>query len=373
MQIDPIHNKSAMRILRLVLAGGLTLSGAAYAADAPKADMAKADSAAKPAAAAGKPDKNALKAAQTAVQNAIAALQKEYQAHVKDPKTALRDKSNYFTENPSTDILPETIVQALGSTLNPDPVGDSYIKWQLLSGVPGKFDDQLAPLAAAAYSKAAKPPVRPGLSQADKRQLDPLTRDVHTADESVALTKKLSELVDPWEARIKTLVSYRDDLYAKLPMIPEALVGRLDDLKSRVEAGIDSEVLLKSVIGDITSWVATNPPAAHLYVMVERVKTLTKGGGGGAKPANNTPGGKGMGKYANAGSGGGGMQQFPPKYYDHVEFDSTSKQWKWADQGTKLARGTVLTDFLVTLEDSAKTSTNKGMASDTPAKDTMKK
>ena len=143
--------KKNNRAMVWALMGGLAIAGAAPAADMAKMDMAKptaakADSA-KPATA--KPDPKATAAAMKAVQAAIAILQKEVVAHQKDPQSALRDKCNYFTDNPSTDLLPEVIVQALGSTISPDAPSDSYVKWQLLSGAPAKFDAETGRLAAA--------------------------------------------------------------------------------------------------------------------------------------------------------------------------------------------------------------------------------
>ena len=371
MKNEPISKKTvAIRAMALLLVGGMALAGTALVGTVLGADAPIGDATAKPQAA--KPDRNGIKAAQAAVQSAIVALQKEVQAHVKDPKIALREKCNYFTENPSPNLLPEAIVQALGSKVSSDPVADSYVKWQLLSGVSGKFDEQLALLAASAYDKAAKPPARPGLLAEEKRQLDAYTKNVHSADDSLVLTKKLAELTEAWEARVKPITAYRDELYAKLPPSPEALVARVDDLKDRTEAGIDGEVMLKATMADIDQWVAKDPPATHLYVMVERVKRLTgdKGGGGKAVPG---AAGRGMNKYGNY--AGGAMQQFPPKYFEHVEFvDEKPKPayWKWADVTTKLARGDTLKDFIVTLEDSAKNSTNKGVAGDM-TKGAMKK
>src|SRR2546423_9461187 len=83
-------------ILMVSLAVGAAQTGAV---DAPK-DAAR-NGAAKPATAAGAGAKNS-KNAQQVVGAASAALLKEYAAHQKDPSSALRQKSNYITEHPST-------------------------------------------------------------------------------------------------------------------------------------------------------------------------------------------------------------------------------------------------------------------------------
>ncbi len=353
------------RAMVWALMGGLAMTGAASAADTGKMDMAK-PTAAKPDSAKptpAKPDPKATAAATKAVQAAIAILQKEVIAHQKDPQSALRDKCNYFTDNPSTDLLPEVIVQALGSTISPDAPSDSYIKWQLLSGAPAKFDAETGRLAATMLMKAAKPILRPGASANDKRLLDPLVRDVKNVDDSLAMTKKLEGLVTPWEERNKPVLAYRDELYSRLPVGPEALVAHLEDVTQRVEAGYTGEKIMAEAAAEITKWIDTNPPAAHLYVMAERVKKVIAKGGGKPAPTNggnNTPGGKGMKGYGPnnppANYAAGGAMQYPPKYYDHVEFDSKYNKWMWADISGRYVRAETLTDLLNTLEDSAKTA-----------------
>jgi hypothetical protein len=356
------RNLSIQSALRWAVVGALTLAAPVRAADTAKMDPAKSDtSKIDPKATTAKPDKNAIKASQAALQTAVTALLAETKAHLQSAKTPLREKSDYFSENKAPSLLPETIVQALGSTISPDVPSDSYIKWQLLSGAPAKFDDSLAKPAAAAYMKLGKIPLRPGITAADKRQLDPLVKEVKNSDDAVVVTKKLEDLVTPWEARNKPILAYRDELYARLPAIPEALVARLDDGVQRVEAGYPSEAYWQGTSEAITKWLDTNPPVPHLYVMAERVKGVINRGG--AKPAQNTGGGtKGMGaaKYGNYPGYGAtpGMVQYPPKFYEHVAFDSDKgvNKWRWYDENARQARAEVLSDLLVTIEDAAKTA-----------------
>ena len=320
--------KKNKRAMVWALAGGLAVAGAASAVDTKmdggkamaKPEATKSDIA-KPAA---KPDPKATAAAMKAVQTAITSLQKEVAAHQKDAQTPLRDKCNYFTENPSTDLRPEAIVQALGSTISPDAVSDSYIKWQLLSGAPPKFDVETGRTAAVAYMKAAKPLARPGLSAADKRQLDPLLKEVKNVDDSLALTKKLEGLVTAWEERNKPVIAYREELAARLPAGPEALVAHLEDVTQRIEAGYTGEHIMKEATDEITKWIDTNPPAAHLYAMAERVKKVVVKAGGKTTPMENpknTPGGKGTtakgyGNNYPPMNYAGAQVAFPPKYYE---------------------------------------------------------
>jgi hypothetical protein len=67
---------------------------------------------------------------------AITALRKEYMGFVKDPKATLREKSDYFKENPA-EVTPDAILKALEGSITGDAALQAYVKWQLLSGVEG--------------------------------------------------------------------------------------------------------------------------------------------------------------------------------------------------------------------------------------------
>src|SRR5881227_1730799 len=102
-----------------------------------------------------------------AVNAAVAALVKEYQAYAKDPKASpLREKSNYFIENPAPDATPELVVKALESSVGggSGAGGEAYVKWQLLSAVPDKFPEELVKRAIAVYRRTPAPSPHPGMN-----------------------------------------------------------------------------------------------------------------------------------------------------------------------------------------------------------------
>src|SRR4051812_28458017 len=99
-----------------------------------------------------------------AVTAAIQALQKEFAAHAKEPqKNKLRDKSDYFKANPSPDATPELIMKGLEGSVSGGYAAEAYVKWQLLSGIEGKFPDDLVKRAVAVYRRAPSPANHPGL------------------------------------------------------------------------------------------------------------------------------------------------------------------------------------------------------------------
>src|SRR5438477_3291237 len=97
-----------MRLSRglIALVGALLLGGVALGAE----DVARTPE--KPGVAPVKPKG-------LGVTMAVTALQKEFAAYVKDAKNnKLRDKSDYFKQNPSADATPEMILKALEGSVS---------------------------------------------------------------------------------------------------------------------------------------------------------------------------------------------------------------------------------------------------------------
>src|SRR5438045_2517767 len=89
--------------------------------------------------------------AQTSIQAGVAALVKEIETYLKDPKQGkLRDACDYFKENPSADVTQEQVVGVLEKSVGRNDLVNAYVKWQVLSAVPGKFDVKLAGRALSA-------------------------------------------------------------------------------------------------------------------------------------------------------------------------------------------------------------------------------
>lgn len=355
-------SRSVRWLLGTAIALGMAAPLPALAADAKAAAAAKTNS----------------QAATAAVQAATAALTKELAAHDQNPGTPLRDKSNYFTENPSADLTPEVIVQALVSKFRPDAMGDSYIKWQLLSAVPGKFDEKLSPTAADALMKAARPLPRPGVTADDRRKLDPYLKSIRNEEDAAKINKQLDELVAKWDEKNKPILAYRDDLYAKLTPGPATLLARLQDGAQRGEAGIDSNIMMKGVVEDIAQWSSHDVAPRDCLTMADQVQKIlldkmggnkAKGGGtGGGKSMRGGGGygsggayGGGGGRYPGGGGGGAAAAAIPAKYYEIVEYDAQKKIWMWHEKAPRFSKTEEISDLVTTLEDAAKGKANAGM------------
>jgi hypothetical protein len=324
-------------------------------------------------------EKKALKASATAVQAAITALQKEVLAHQADPKVLLRTKSTYFIENPVKEpIHPLAIIDALNTTISPDAPSDSYVKWQLLSGLRGKQDGKAAHDACIALYYAPRPLPRPGLSAADKKELNAFLKYVKSSDDATALTQKLTDQVELWARRNGPVIAYRDELSSKLPLGAEAIAARLEDIGQRIEAGYEGEKETAVIADAIDKWIDSKPPARDLQAMAEQVTAWLNRGK--PKPAKMPKAGRGSRieqlnpKYAKA-DFGEPMVPFPPTYYEHVEFVpdlqllkrifrnvrgiTDSVQWQWASVSARQLDTTTLTDLVVTLEEYARIAADR--------------
>jgi len=212
------------------------------AAPRPKAAAAK-PSVAKPAPA--KPN-NAT------IASVVAVLQKEFQAYAKDPSAnTIRTKSNYFTEHPSTEATPDNIMKALEGSIAGGPGVEAYVKWQLLSAIPGKFAPERLKRGIAVYHRAPMPiEPHPGLDHYRlKRAINGIRKEEvsqvqHEFDAAVHHFKDVNEV----------FISYRDELFAHLPVSLESINVGLEDVEERASRGLNANTLFDNVAAAIKSW-----------------------------------------------------------------------------------------------------------------------
>src|SRR5438445_3358020 len=186
----------------------------------PMAVVAKVAPATKPATrpAVSRPAVQSAEAkANLAVAKAVGVLKKEFADHQKDPVAALRKECDYFAKEPDGDVSVEAILNALDRRVGDDLVSDAYLKWQLLSGIPGKIDAKLAGRAIAIYQHAPQPVIRPGTSEAEKRQLQQmLPNHVESSDVADQYNKEWSDRVFKARQANEPIFRYRNELFEKL-------------------------------------------------------------------------------------------------------------------------------------------------------------
>jgi hypothetical protein len=203
------------------------------------------------------PNAKALaKAEATLIDAAVTELKKEYAAHLKDPaRSPLRPQSNYFTEHP-VQLSADSVLDALERPTSDDPRCAAYVKWQLLSGAPEKFDPAFHARALKVYENAPPPPPRFGSTQDDRMKLDALLLKARK-DEDAAISAKLEERVRREAEENKPVLLYRDALYAKLPEGYDTIVAGFRDAHDRAQAaagGGSSDEHAARVVKDALSW-----------------------------------------------------------------------------------------------------------------------
>ena len=231
------------------------------------------------AAGAGKPRLEA-KAEAAALDAAIDELKKEYSTHQKDPQKApLRPQSTYFIDHPAQ-LSPESIVTALEQPVGNDPRLVAYVRWQLLSAAPKKFDKDPKLLARVleAYRRAPQPVPRFGLSPQDQAKLDASLKGTRKEDDA-ALSAKLEELAGREAEANKPILAYRDALYARLPAGYESIVAGLRDAAERAAAaagGGTTDEHAGRVVADAQAWAqsgsADPKQCAELAELVARLR-----------------------------------------------------------------------------------------------------
>ena len=212
-----------------------------------------------------------------AVNAAVLVLVKEGQAGFKDTTAPLREKSDYFPDPAPAEITPEAILAALEKQLSSDPRVDAYVKWELLSGVPGHFADELAPRATNAYRRAPEPMSHPGL---ERNKLTSLLYRVGTMkkDRLDEVNRGYAEGLEKLTADNTPILRYRKAMLGRLPANVDTVLAGLDDISLQVRRGIDANPQWDGLAGTIQSWSLSADGRQMDAVMqsLGRLLTMTK-------------------------------------------------------------------------------------------------
>jgi hypothetical protein len=238
--------------------------------------------AAAPAAAPVKPGSTAAAPAKpgaSPVAPAITALVKEYQTSLKEKNgEGLREKCDYFTsaEKPEG-VTPEAIVAALEKPIPgaADARAEAYVKWQLLSGIPGKFPDELKPRVIKAYRRAPLPTDHPARNH---RVLDQKLYRIglFNQDAEVGINKELADAIARYRLYIDPILEYRDEVYRRLPGGYDTLVAGVQDTFDRVSHGAPATEFWKTVGGQVRAWALTASDANRLREMAGAIIKLNE-------------------------------------------------------------------------------------------------
>ncbi len=207
---------------------------------------------------------------------AVAALLAEYQAAMKDNKEdSLRSKSDYFQKEKNAAITAELILAELEKPISTDARADSYVKWQLLSGIDGHFPDTLTPRAIRAYRNAPLPADHPGINH-DALQKALNRMGANKQDLEVGINKELNDHIDKYKITIKPYLAYRNEFYAKLTPSYEMFEAAFFDMYTRVSHGADAYDMWKDMDKSIRAWALKSNEAQHMASLSADLAKLYK-------------------------------------------------------------------------------------------------
>lgn len=205
------------------------------------------------------------------------ALLKEYAAAKKEKAgEGLREKCDYFATDKPEDVTPELILAALERpTPGADARADAYVKWQLLSGVVGRFPDNLKARALKVYRAIPSPGPHPGLSKSLlERQLNAI--GTMKANAEAGINKDMTDAVARYRTAIEPVLSYRDELLSRIPPGYETIVAALADTYDRVTHGAPANEFWSTLSATIKSWALTEAEPGQLRQLAGAVAKLAE-------------------------------------------------------------------------------------------------
>lgn len=228
------------------------------------------------------------KAANAAIAQAVALLTKEAQAWIKDPNSKLREESDFFIseENPAGldlvgKLTNEALLAALERNIGADGRVDHYVKWQLLSGIQGRFNDpRRATRAVAIYKRIPQPQEHPGARKGNLDQM--IERSKGNRQEYERLAAEWNTRVQPIRQAAQLNFEYRSALLSTLPPSPEVFDLELQDAYNRALAGWNASEFIEMINGAIRTWASQGAAAKDISKvadLVRRFKDATTGDG----------------------------------------------------------------------------------------------
>jgi len=209
---------------------------------------------------------------QTSIQAGVAALVTEIETYLKDPKSGkLRDACDYFKENPSADVTQEQVVAVLERNVGRGDLVNAYVKWQVLSAVPAKFDVKLAGRALSAYRNAPRPTPRPGMTASEQRSLQRVVQRMND-DKMGEVNDQITEAVSRWREANRPITAYRDALFSRLPAAVVTFEAGFADALQRADAGMESRTHLEALVSAVKSWAAGDVKPNELAAVAQMAK-----------------------------------------------------------------------------------------------------
>ncbi len=252
-----------------------------------------------------------------AIQAAVKALTKEIETSLRTRISMPRGASDYFKDNPASDLPPQIVAGALRRVGGADPRIIAYVRWQLLSGLAGELDAKTIADLMQAYRAAPVPRPRPGVGAEDREQLSSLLKGATQSDEP-ALQTQFAEITEALDRDNAPVLAYRDALFELLPPGFDSTAAGFEDVLQRMEGGHDPLPLTRTICDSVNDWSATASPA-ELKRMLAALQPLVR-------------------EKGNA-------------FYDRIAWDGRSKRVVWKTDTPALSDSKPLKELLSALED----------------------
>jgi hypothetical protein len=257
-----------MSRVRVAIAAVILCSAPSFAAAAPATSSTTA-----PAASGRRGDASAAR--NPLVQAAIVELTKEIESALRSGEDPPRAHPDYFPAVTAADLPPAAVVAALRRPIGNDPRVQSYVKWQLLSGLPATLDEKTAGELLQAYRAAPPPFPRPGREKAQRDELERMIRNAREG-EAEALSERFEQMVERIERDNAIILKYRDALFGKLPVGYDAIAAGFEDAVARMNVGADAAEHVRNVCKALPEWANAGAPPDQLKTMLRAVAQLEK-------------------------------------------------------------------------------------------------
>ncbi len=221
-------------------------------------------------------------AEQRAMANALTALYGEYAAaQQKDAKIELRSDCDYFKKNPDPNVTSAGVLAVLERAGGNDIKLESYVRWQLLSAVAGRFDDSCSTRLLLVYKRTPALLARPGITPSSRAEMVGWTIG-HTESEIDGIDNKLADQMAAVNGFNTSIARFRSELLGKMPLRYDCIAIGFDDLTARVGCGMDDWSnkeflhLLDKIVHD---WFAAKPPAGQVASLSSYAAKVAHGRG----------------------------------------------------------------------------------------------
>jgi hypothetical protein len=202
---------------------------------------------------------------------AIQALTKEFEEARKINSSLPRSKSDYFN---TVDKPPlEQVLKALSQKTAKNAEADAYVRFQLLSALPGKLEGELGVQAARLLAVAPELLPMPSSTMNERRELDKIAQQTKEANLTDVMAQWQSH-VQQFEDRNQTNLDYRNQLFTRLPASRVKVDAALEDLRQRIAAGVPVADYFRTIAQDIRAYAQQSGNPSEMRQIGQSVRML---------------------------------------------------------------------------------------------------